>query len=141
MPDLPADAMNERHARGLAALGQLDEQAAQSAGEWMAPLDPTLSPTFISFSYGDIYTRPGLEPTERQMLTIAILIAQGGCERQLKAHAQYALNAGVSPVKIREIVVHSMVFVGIARMMNAMRVVKELFAENGLLPLDTESGG
>ena len=37
--------------------------------------------------FGDYYTRTGLDLAQREMITFCFLMAQGGCEPQLTAHA------------------------------------------------------
>ena len=39
-----------------------------------------------AYCFGDFYTRKFLTIPERELLTFAILAAQGGCEPQVKAH-------------------------------------------------------
>ena len=43
--------------------------------------------------FGDYYTRNGLNGQEREMITFCFLLAQGGCEDQLRGHT--AGNFGV----------------------------------------------
>lgn len=43
--------------------------------------------------FGDYYTRNGLNGQEREMITFCFLLAQGGCENQLRGHT--AGNFGV----------------------------------------------
>lgn len=38
--------------------------------------------------FGDYYTRKGLTLAERELVTFCFLMAQGGCEPQLTAHAK-----------------------------------------------------
>lgn len=44
--------------------------------------------------FGNYYTRKGLDLKEREMITLCYLMAQGGCEPQLIAHAKGNMNLG-----------------------------------------------
>ena len=44
--------------------------------------------------FGDYYTRRGLTLAQREMITFCFLLAQGGCEPQLTAHAKGNMNLG-----------------------------------------------
>lgn len=44
--------------------------------------------------FGDFYTRTGLDLKQREMITFCFLMAQGGCEPQLIAHAKGNMNLG-----------------------------------------------
>ena len=89
----------------------------------------------VAYGYGDVYSREGLTPQQRQLITIGILTSLGGCESQLKVHTGSALNVGLAPAEIVEAVIHAAVYCGFPRALNAIGVVKEVLAERGLLPL------
>ena len=42
--------------------------------------------------FGDYYTRKGLNDQEREMITFCFILAQGGCENQLKGHTDGNFN-------------------------------------------------
>ena len=44
--------------------------------------------------FGDFYTRGGLDLRQREMITFCFIMAQGGCEPQLVAHAKGNMNLG-----------------------------------------------
>lgn len=44
--------------------------------------------------FGDYYTRNGLDLAQREMITFCFIMAQGGCEPQLTAHAKGNMNLG-----------------------------------------------
>ncbi len=86
----------------------------------------------VEFGYGDIYTRPGLDLRQRQLIAIAALTALGGAEAQLDYHVRIGLNVGLEPAEIVETIVHCTPFVGFARVLNAARAVKRAFAARGV---------
>ncbi|MGA0609611.1 carboxymuconolactone decarboxylase family protein [Caldimonas sp. KR1-144] len=58
---------------------------------------PDLAQLAIDFAYRKIYSRPGLDLAQRQLVTLSALAAMGGLEPQLRFHVAGALNAGWSP--------------------------------------------
>ena len=47
--------------------------------------------------FGDYYTRNGLNDQEREMITFCFILAQGGCENQLRGHT--VGNFGVEMIR------------------------------------------
>jgi 4-carboxymuconolactone decarboxylase len=125
---------DERFQRGVEAIDKLGVgyEAISSA---MADIAPDLGRLVAEFAFGDLYSRPGLDPPQRQLLTIASLVALGDCEPQLRFHIKGALNVGVEPNAIVETLLHCLAFVGFPRTVNAVATAKQVFAEQGLLPV------
>ncbi len=86
----------------------------------------------IEFNYGDLYSRPGLTLAQREMATIAALVALGGLEPQLRGHTRGAIRAGLSATEVVETVIHTVQYVGFPRALNALRVVTDSLAEVGV---------
>jgi 4-carboxymuconolactone decarboxylase len=83
----------------------------------------------IEFNFGDVYSRPGLTLAQREMATLAALVAIGGLEPQLRGHTRGAINAGLSATEIIETVIHTVQYSGFPRALNALRVVTETLSE------------
>ncbi|MGW0811227.1 carboxymuconolactone decarboxylase family protein [Nonomuraea sp. NPDC002799] len=86
-------------------------------------------------AFGDMYARPELPTRDRQLVTLSVLTALGGCEIELEVHVNAALYVGLAPAEISEALLHSAVYCGIPRAINATLVAKKVFAERGLLPI------
>jgi 4-carboxymuconolactone decarboxylase len=78
------------------------------------------------FAFGDIYSRDGLSLRDREMVTIAMLTAKGGCEPQLASHIKAGLHLGLSKTEIQEIIIQSCVYAGFPAAINAMNVLKSI---------------
>ncbi|AGN19897.1 putative 4-carboxymuconolactone decarboxylase [Corynebacterium glutamicum MB001] len=63
-------------------------------------------------AWGDIWERPGLDHTQRRLLTIAILTAVGN-DGELDMHIRAALRAGVDQETIGEVILHTAVYAGV----------------------------
>ena len=55
--------------------------------------------------FGDVWERPGLSKRDRSLITCAALVALNRTE-QLKGHLERALNNGVTPDEIGELITH-----------------------------------
>lgn len=75
--------------------------------------------------FGDYYTRTGLNDQEREMITFCFLLAQGGCENQLRGHIAGNFGVGNDVEKLYSIVEQCMPYVGYPRSLNAMNLIDE----------------
>ena len=117
-----------RH-RGQEVLTRIDGQHGEAVIDALADVSPALGHHVAAFAFGDIYDRPGLDPRSRQLVTIGALTALGGCEPQLRVHIGAALNVGLTREEIVEALVHSAVYAGFPRALNATFVARDVFAE------------
>jgi 4-carboxymuconolactone decarboxylase len=123
---------DSRFQRGVDLIEQIGGSTDAIFGP-VADIAPDLGRYVAEFAFGDLYSRPGLDPPQRQLLTLAALIALGDCGPQLRFHTRAALNVGVAPAAIVETVLHCLTFTGFPRTVNAMAEVRAVFAERGLL--------
>jgi 4-carboxymuconolactone decarboxylase len=121
--------MNERYARGLAALTALAPTRAQAVQDALADIAPDLGRFIVEFGYGDVFTRPGLDPSLRQTATIAALAALGNAAPQLAFHIEAGLATGLTPEAIIEILYVTTVFAGFPAGLNAIAVARQVFTE------------
>ncbi|HEV7707602.1 MAG TPA: carboxymuconolactone decarboxylase family protein [Asanoa sp.] len=130
--------MNDRQERfdqGKEVLDRIDGEAGAKVIEALADIAPELGHQVVAWGFGEIYARPGLEPRDRQLVTLGMLTALGGCEPQLDVHINAALNVGLTPQQIVEAFLHSAVYCGFPRAINAVFTAKKVFADRGLMPL------
>src|SRR5690606_32681832 len=99
-------------------------------GEGFKDVAPDLSRLVVEFAFGEIYARPGLDNKQKVLTTISALVAQG--TPQIRMHVITGLNAGLSPDEIVGCVMHLIPYVGFPRALNALKVVQEVFAEQGV---------
>src|SRR6266568_2598369 len=90
---------------------------------------------------GDVWKRPGLAPRDRSIITLAALIARQQTI-EMTYHFNLALDNGVKPSEISEIITHLAFYSGWANAMSAVAVAKDVFAERkvGLDQLPSASG-
>ena len=75
--------------------------------------------------FGDFYTRTGLSLKERELITFCFLMAQGGCEPQLTAHAKGNMNLGNDRDFLMRVVYQCLPYIGYPRSLNAISCVNK----------------
>ncbi|WP_040167538.1 carboxymuconolactone decarboxylase family protein [Microbacterium gorillae] len=124
-----------RFEHGKNVLDAIDGAVGASVIDALDEISPELGHQVVAWGFGEIYSRPDLGPRDRQLVTLGMLTALGGCEPQLEVHINAALNVGLTPQQIIEAFLHSAVYCGFPRALNATFTAKKAFAERGLLPV------
>ncbi|WP_171092325.1 carboxymuconolactone decarboxylase family protein [Usitatibacter rugosus] len=123
---------NRRHAIGESTLAAITGGTGTAVVESLKDIAPDLAEWIISFSYGDVMSRPGLDLRSRQFATIAALTAMGTATPQLKVHIHGALNVGCQPPEIIEVILQMAVYAGFPAAINGLNVAREVFQERGV---------
>ncbi|WP_375140117.1 carboxymuconolactone decarboxylase family protein [Priestia aryabhattai] len=124
--------MNERYENRWEKIMEVDGEGGKRVIESLKNIAPDLGRYVIEFAFGDIYTRQGISLQQKQLVTIASLTTQGGCEPQLNVHINAALNVGLTPNAIVEAIIHCIPYTGFPRVLNAVFVAKQVFEERNL---------
>lgn len=114
------------YARGLATrrsvLGaDYVDAALARAGALGAPFQDLVT----ELAWGAVWARPHLDRLTRRLVTIAMLVPLGRLD-ELHLHARAALDDGVDPVAIREVLLQSAVYAGVPAANSAFSAVSEL---------------
>lgn len=98
--------------------------------------DPELMSILQELIFGETFYIGNLDDQTRELITIVVLTTEQTLP-QLSAHTQAALNIGISPIQIREVIYQLAPFIGYPKVLNAMEVVNEVFESRGVkLPLE-----
>jgi 4-carboxymuconolactone decarboxylase len=124
-----------RYELGMDELTRIDGEAGRNVIDSLADISPELGYQTVAWAFGDMYRRPQLLPRDRQLVTLGMLTALGGCEPQLDVHINASLNVGLTQQEIVEALLHAAVYCGIPKSINATLVAKKVFAERGLPPV------
>jgi 4-carboxymuconolactone decarboxylase len=105
----------------------------------LAVTDRELIETFDNFAFDEVLGHGDLDIRTRLMVQLASMIAsQAVSEYRVMLGA--ALNAGVTPVEIKEIVYQAVPYAGIAKVFDFLVVTNEVLKERGVeLPLPPQS--
>ena len=123
-----------RYEKGKKTLEGIQNRSVEEIFKGLEDIAPDLSRFVVEFPYSEIYTREELDLKTREICTVAALTVIGTIP-QLKDHINAALNVGNSPTEIVEIIMQMSAYCGFPKAINAMIAAKEVFEENGLLPL------
>jgi 4-carboxymuconolactone decarboxylase len=116
----------------------------------MQMVAPALESYTQGLLLGDVWARPDLSPRDRSIVTLAVLIARNQ-PLELPFYLNRALDNGVTPGEISEIITHLAFYSGWPNAMAAVSATKPVFAERKitskqlpsakvqLLPLDNEA--
>lgn len=100
--------------------------------------DPEMMDILQKFIFGEVFQTGNLTLKQREMIT-CITLATMQTLPQLKAHAEAALNVGVTPEELREVMYLTAPFIGFPKMLNAVGTVNEVFKEHGIsLPIEKQ---
>jgi 4-carboxymuconolactone decarboxylase len=122
--------IGERRERGLAKLQEIDGKHGEAVVNSLADIAPLLAEQIIEFTFGEIYSRPGLNPRQRQLITLGALTAQGGCEPQLHVHLNAAIRVGLTRQEAIEALLQCSPYTGFPKVLNAIKVAKDIFVSH-----------
>lgn len=100
--------------------------------------DPEMMDILQKFIFGEVFRTGDLDMKTREMITCITLTTMQTLP-QLKAHAGAALNVGVTPIELRELVYLCAPYIGFPKTLNALATINEVFTERGIaLPLEKQ---
>lgn len=105
----------------------------------LAVTDPELIEIFDNFAFDEVLQHGDLDTRTRLMVQLASLIASQALG-EYRAMLGAALNVGVTPVEIKEIVYQAVPYVGMAKVFDFLHATNEVLTERGIaLPLPGQS--
>ena len=106
---------------------EFTDRQIEQANAFLRPMQDVVS----QYCFGETWSRPGLTLRERSMITLAALCAMGR-SAELRVHVIGALANGVTPLEVRELLLHTMVYAGVPLGAHAMITAAEVLAERGV---------
>ncbi len=129
LPGQSTTTPENRAEKGLAILKQIVGSEAVEKMRANAPADQQHIQHFLAANcFGDHYTRTGIDVQTRELLTLSMLAALGGCDPQVKAHVAANLNVGNDRARLIDVITQLLPFIGYPRALNALRAVDEVTA-------------
>ncbi len=121
----------------IASSAQAQETKAMPTSKSMLTLEDVrkVAPALEAYTQGrllgDVWKRSGLAPRDRSIVTLAALIARNQTI-EMPFHFNFALDNGVEPREISEIVTHLAFYSGWTNAMSAVAVAKDVFAARNI---------
>ena len=124
--------LNQRYEQGRQIRAQFGGGAISDGSvPASAELAPDLHRIAGEALFGTIWQRPGLETRRREMITLSALTVLQR-ENQLTRHVGNALNLGLTPQQVVEVMIHASWYGGVPTAFNAMGVAKTVFDDRGI---------
>ena len=114
------------HEKGIKLRAQLwGEKASRERHEAFKEFDEDFANFINDEVFAGIWTRPGLPIKTRSMITMAALmvLARGP---ELRTHMRGALNLGITPAEIKELIIHLSQYGGVPTAVEAIRAFNEV---------------
>jgi len=120
---------SDRYNAGWEKLKEIDGEAGEKVVNSLKDISPDLGKFIVEYSFGDIYTREGLDLKSKEIAVVAALTAMGNAQPQLKVHINGALNTGSNISEVKEVILQMSVYSGFPSCINAMNALKEVLLE------------
>jgi 4-carboxymuconolactone decarboxylase len=92
----------------------------------IAAVSPALEQYGKRRLFGDLWTRPGLTPRDRSIVTVSTLIAAGQVA-QITFHLNRAMDNGLTQSEAAEMIAHLAFYAGWPNAMSAVPVARDVF--------------
>ena len=115
-----------RYERGREMLLEVHGERSLAAVESLGDLGRLI----VEVAYGEVYSRPGLSIRDRQIASVAALVATGRSS-QLPVHLRSSLKAGLTPDELREVIIQTATIAGFPPAMNAISTLNTITAGRG----------
>lgn len=123
---------------------------AQSSSDDLRHVSPALEKYSQERLMGEVWKRPELSPRDRSIVTLAALVARNQTV-EMAQHVALALDNGVKPAEISELITHLAFYAGRGNALAAVQITRKVFSQRKisvnalpsatpeLLPLDETS--
>jgi len=103
------------------------ERSLQSATAFTRPVQELVT----EYCWGAVWSRPGLDRRSRSLINLAMLTALNR-GHELGVHVRGALNNGVTPEEIREVLLQATIYCGAPAGLEAFRIAETVLSEQGV---------
>ncbi|HEX7442190.1 MAG TPA: carboxymuconolactone decarboxylase family protein, partial [Caldimonas sp.] len=105
------------------------DKALDNANEFNAEFQRLIT----RYAWHDIWGRPGLDPTTRRLLVLAMTMGLARWE-EFGLHCKAAIRGGVPLAAIKEALMQGAIYCGVPAANTAFRITMDILREEGLLP-------
>ncbi|HSO40596.1 MAG TPA: alpha/beta fold hydrolase, partial [Labilithrix sp.] len=92
---------------------------------------PQMHDWLLSGAFSQPLADPRLPGRDRELATVAMLVALGDTAPQLRVHLDAALHHGATADELRALVEHASVYAGFPRALNALEILSALLRDRG----------
>lgn len=119
----------EQFKKGLAIRKEvLGTEHVEKALNAATDLTADMQKLVTEWCWGELWGRPGLDRRTRSVINLSMLAALNR-PHEIKLHVRGALNNGLTPEEIKEIMLQVAIYCGVPAGLDSMRVAAEVIAE------------
>jgi 4-carboxymuconolactone decarboxylase len=132
-PPAVIESRADRLERGRATLAKTSGSSGDAVVRSFDDVAPDLGRMIVEHSYGEVFSRSGIDVKSRELGACAALAAVGSAttEIPLRVHINAALNVGATREEILETFVNLIPYVGYPATQQAVRIATEEFFKRG----------
>ncbi len=124
--------MSNKFEKGLATRkAVLGEEYVHNSISNATSFTKPLQRLVTEYCWGDVWQREGLEKRDRSLINLAMIAALNR-PHELELHLRGALNNGVTPVQIREVLLQVAIYAGVPASIDAFRVATKVLSDAGI---------
>ena len=129
LPGQSTTSPETRAETGRAVQGQIIGPELVERRYAAAPADQLHIEHFLSANcFGDHVSRSGIDLPTRELLTLSLLVALGGCDAQVTGHVAANLRVGNDRARLIDVLTQLLPFIGYPRTLNGLRAIDEVTA-------------
>jgi 4-carboxymuconolactone decarboxylase len=122
-----ARSSSDRYRQGMATRRRvLGDAHVDRASLSATAFDQPFQEMITEGAWGTVWSRAGISPRERSMITIALLAALGHDE-EVAMHVRATANTGASREDVTEALMHVAVYAGVPAANRAFKIAKHVF--------------
>jgi 4-carboxymuconolactone decarboxylase len=132
-PPAVVESRADRLERGRATLAKTSGSSGDAVVRSFDDVAPDLGRMIVEHSYGEVFSRSGIDMKSRELSACAALAAVGSAttEIPLRVHINAALNVGATREEILETLVNLTPYSGYPATQQAVRIAAEEFSKRG----------
>jgi 4-carboxymuconolactone decarboxylase len=128
---MPDDSRENLRQRGLATRREvLGSKYVDTAMSNITDFNRPLQELLNEYCWGACWGRDGLSRKERSMIVLAMLTALGRTH-EVETHTRGALNNGLTPEQIAEVLLQAAIYCGVPAAVDSFRAAGKVIAEHG----------
>ena len=129
----PSEGHAARFARGAETLSAISGGTGEAIIASFETVAPEIGQMIVTHSYGDIFSRPGLDKKVRELTAIAGMASVGAMtsETPVRVHVEAALNVGATSAEVIETLLNLIPYVGYPKVERALTLTRGILRERG----------
>lgn len=129
----PSEAHSSRFKRGAGTLSAISGGTGEAIIASFETVAPEIGQMIVTHSYGDVFSRPGLDKKVRELTAIAGMASVGAMtsETPVRVHVEAALNVGATSSEVIETLLNLIPYVGYPKIERALTLARGILEESG----------